>query len=47
MMAGCRSSPSGWWGAAGKYTGDIRVAESYGSDQYSKIEVTSTQLSGG
>ena len=27
--------------------GDVRVAESYGSDQYSKVEVTSTQLSGG
>ncbi len=27
--------------------GDIRVAESYGSDQYSQVEVTSTQLSGG
>ena len=27
--------------------GDIRVAESYGSDQSSTVEVTSTQLSGG
>src|SRR5436305_15204819 len=27
--------------------GDIRVAESYGSDQSSQVEVTSTQLSGG
>ena len=34
-------------GTAGKYAGDIRVAESYGSDQYSQIEVTTTQLSGG
>ena len=34
-------------GTAGKYAGDIRVAESYGSDQYSQVEVTSTQLSGG
>ena len=34
-------------GAAGTYAGDIRVAESYGSDQYSQIGVTSAQLSGG
>ena len=27
--------------------GDIRTAESYGSDQFSQIEVTSTQLTGG
>ena len=27
--------------------GDIRTGETYGSDQYSQIEVTSTQLSGG
>ena len=27
--------------------GDIRTSETYGSDQYSQIEVTSTQLSGG
>ena len=33
-------------GKAGAYAGNIRVAESYGSDQYSQIEVTSTQLSG-
>ena len=34
-------------GTADAHAGDIRVAESYGSDQYSQIEVTSTQLSGG
>ena len=34
-------------GTASADAGDIRVAESYGSDQYSQIEVTSTQLSGG
>ena len=28
-------------------TGDIRTAESYTSDQYSQVEVTSTQLTGG
>ena len=33
-------------GAAGT-AGDIRVGESYGGDQYSQVEVTSTQLSGG
>ena len=27
--------------------GDIRIAETYGSDQSSQIELTSTQLSGG
>ena len=34
-------------GTANALAGDIRVAESYGSDQYSQIAVTSTQLSGG
>ena len=34
-------------GNAGGIAGDIRVAESYGSDQSSQIEVTSTQLTGG
>jgi hypothetical protein len=34
-------------GAAGAQAGDIRIAESYTGDQYSQIEVTSTQLSGG
>ena len=34
-------------GTAGAQAGDIRVGESYGSDQYSQVEVTSTQLSGG
>ena len=46
-MAACRSSPSRWWGPRAAHAGDIRIAESYGSDQYSQIEVTSTQLSGG
>ena len=46
-MAACRSSPSRWWGRRAAHAGDIRTAESYGSDQYSQIEVTSTQLSGG
>jgi putative esterase len=34
-------------GTANAQAGDVRVAESYGSDQYSQVEVTSTQLSGG
>ena len=34
-------------GTAGATTGDIRTAESYASDQYSAVQVTSTQLSGG
>ena len=33
-------------GTAGATTGDIRTAETYASDQYSQIEVTSTQLTG-
>ena len=34
-------------GTAGANTGEIRTAESYASDQYSQIELTSTPLSGG
>ena len=34
-------------GGSGGVSGDIRTAESYASDQYSKVEVTSTQLTGG
>ena len=34
-------------GTAGAGAGDIRVGESYGSDQFSQVEVTSSQLSGG
>ena len=34
-------------GTAGALAGDIRSGESYGSDQFSQIEVTSTQLTGG
>ncbi len=34
-------------GTANAQAGDIRAGESYGSDQYSQIEVTSTQLTGG
>ena len=34
-------------GTAGATTGEIRTAETYASDQYSQIEATSTQLSGG
>ena len=34
-------------GTAGVDVGDIRTAESYASDQYSQVEVTSTQLTGG
>jgi hypothetical protein len=34
-------------GTANAHAGDIRSGESYGSDQYSQIEVTSTQLTGG
>ena len=33
-------------GTAGAITGDVRTAESYPSDQYSAVEVTSTQLTG-
>lgn len=32
---------------AGSNSGDIRTAESYASDQYSQIQITSVQLSGG
>ena len=34
-------------GTVGANSGDIRTAESYASDQYSQVEVTSTQLTGG
>ena len=34
-------------GTAGGTTGDIRTAETYASDQYSMVQVTSTQLTGG
>ena len=34
-------------GTANALAGDIRAGESYGSDQYSQLSVTSTQLSGG
>ena len=34
-------------GVAGATRGDIRTGEAYGSDQFSQVEVTSTQLSGG
>ena len=34
-------------GTAGAVTGDIRTAETYPSDQFSQIQVTSTALSGG
>jgi hypothetical protein len=34
-------------GTVGQTTGDIRTAETYPSDQYSQIQVTSTALSGG
>ena len=34
-------------GTAGALAGDIRSGASYGSDQFSQIEVTSTQLTGG
>ena len=34
-------------GTNSAYSGDIRTGESYASDQFSQIEVTSTQLSGG
>ena len=34
-------------GKAGATTGDIRTAETYPSDQYSQVAVTSTQLTGG
>ncbi len=33
--------------SASVVTGDIRTAETYASDQYSQVEVTSTQLTGG
>jgi hypothetical protein len=34
-------------GVAGGLAGDVRTGEAYGADQYSQVEVTSTQLSGG
>jgi hypothetical protein len=34
-------------GTTSSYSGDIRTGEAYSSDQYSQIEVTATQLSGG
>ena len=34
-------------GSDGSYSGDIRTGETYGNDQSSQIEITSTQLSGG
>ena len=34
-------------GTAGVVTGDIRTGETYPSDQFSQIQVTSTVLSGG
>ena len=34
-------------GTAGATTGEIRTAETFASDQYSQVEVTSTQLTGG
>ena len=34
-------------GTSDGLSGDIRTGETYGSDQYSQIEITSTQLSGG
>ena len=34
-------------GSSGGLAGDIRTGETYSSDQYSQLEVTSTQLSGG
>ena len=34
-------------GTADATDGDIRVGETYGSDQFSQVEVTGTQLSGG
>src|SRR5262249_21915097 len=33
--------------ASAGVSGDIRTAESYGSDQYSQVQVTSAQLTGG
>ena len=34
-------------GTAGTTAGDLRVGEGYGTDQFSQVELTSTQLSGG
>ena len=34
-------------GTTSSDSGDIRTSENYASDQYSQIEITSTQLSGG
>jgi hypothetical protein len=34
-------------GTSSTYSGDIRTAETYASDQYSQIEIISTQLNGG
>ena len=47
VTAGWRSLPGGGRDASAGISGDIRTAESYTSDQYSQVEVTSTQLTGG
>ena len=46
-MAGCRSCPSRWPGRSGKTTGDIWTANTFTSDQYSQVQVTSTAMTGG
>ena len=47
VTGGCRSRPRRWPGPAAAIAGDIRTGETYTGDQYSQVEVTSTQLSGG
>ena len=34
-------------GTTAGYSGDVRTGETYSADQYSQIEVTATQFSGG
>ena len=47
MTAGWGSLRSRRRGRRVRHSGDIRVGEDYGSDQYSQIVVTSTQLTAG
>ena len=47
VMVACRSRRSRWSGRRARSAGDIRAGDSYESDQYSQVELTSTQLAGG
>ena len=46
-MAGCRSRRRRWPGPAARSPATSGPAETYTGDQYSQVEVTSTQLTGG